>query len=109
MGGDKLARYVGDKAKQYISEISTFMDYQMDGDDQLVVFNKESEYDQSNIGIGAGEQYNTGGLNRIVGRKIIVYFDGDHEKLNQQIRMGVAQVLFEQMMYGGSITNVLRG
>jgi hypothetical protein len=109
MGGDKLARYVGEKAKQYINEISGFMDFQMDGEIQFVVFNKESEYKQSNIGLSAGDDYNTGGMNRIVGRKIIIYFDGDHEKLNEQLKLGISQILFEQMMYGGSLANVIRG
>jgi len=109
LGGDKLAAYVGDKTKEYVNEMSTFLDYSLDGEIDLVVYNKESEYAQSNLGMGDGEDYNTGGLNRIVGRKIILYFDGDHEKLNQQIRLGVAQILFQQMMYGGSITNVIRG
>jgi hypothetical protein len=107
--GDKIARYVGDKAKKYIDEISTFMDYQLDGEIEFIVFNKESEYRQSNLGLNIEGQYNTGGMNRIVGRKIILYFEGDHEKLNEQIRQGIASVLFKQMMYGGSFANVIKG
>jgi hypothetical protein len=109
MGGDKLARYVGDKAKQYLNEMSSFLDYPIDGEVDFLVYNKQSEYAQSNLGLGEGEEYNSGGFNRIVGRKVILYFDGDHEKLNEQIRLGIAQTIFEQMMYGGSITNVIRG
>lgn len=109
MGGDKIASYVGEKAKEYINEMSSFIDFQVSGDIQLVVFNKQSEYAQSNMGMGAGEQYNIGGLNRIVGGKVVLYFDGDHRSLDEQIRLGVAQVIFEQMMYGGSLTNVVRG
>lgn len=108
-GGEKLAGYVGEKAKQYINEISSFIDYQYDGEIQLIVFNKQSEYAQSNLGMGNDQQYNVGGLNRIVGSKIILYFDGDHQDLDKQIRLGVAQIIFEQMMYGGSLTNVVRG
>ncbi len=96
--GDKIARYVGDKTKKYLEEMSNFMDFQPDGGIEIMVFNKESEYRQSNLGLGQDDQYNTGGMNRIVGRKIIVYFEGDHEKLNAQIRQGIAQILFKEMM-----------
>jgi hypothetical protein len=108
IGGEKVARYVGDKAKEYISELSGLMDYQLEGGIEFVVFNKESEYKQSNLGLTAEDQYNTGGLNRIVGRKVILYFEGDHAKLNEQIRLGIAEVMFNEMMYGGSFTNVIR-
>lgn len=109
MGGDKIAGYVGEKAKQYINEISTFIDYQLSNNVQFVVFNKQSEFAQSNLGMGDGDQYNIGGLNRIVGNKVILYFDGNHRDLDEQIKLGIAQVIFQQMMYGGSLTNVVRG
>jgi Tol biopolymer transport system component len=108
MGGDKIARYVGDRAKSDIAQISQFMDYQLQSSIDFIVYNKESEYAQSNIGLSEGEQYNIGGTNKIVGHKVILYFEGDHEKLNEQIRIGIAQVMFNEMMYGGSVTNVLR-
>ena len=108
MGGDKLAQYVGTKAKEYIAKISGIMDYQLQNSIDFVLFNKESEYAQSNIGLSDGDEYNTGGMNRIVGHKVILYFTGDHEKLNEQIKLGIADVMFNEMMYGGSFTNVVR-
>jgi len=90
MGGDKIARYVGDRAKSDIAQISQFMDYQLQSSIDFIVYNKESEYAQSNIGLSEGEQYNIGGTNKIVGHKVILYFEGDHEKLNEQIRIGIA-------------------
>ncbi len=108
MGGDKTARYVGDKAKECIAQISNFMDYQLQNSIDFIVYNKESEYAQSNLGLSEDDQYNTGGVNKIVGHKVILYFEGDHEKLNEQIRIGIAKVMFNEMMFGGSVTNVLR-
>ncbi len=108
MGGDKTARYVGDKAKEFIGQLFGFMDYQLQGTIDFILFNKESEYAQSNIGLSTDEQYNTGGVNKIVGHKVILYFDGNHEKLNEQMRLGITQVMFNEMMYGGSLTNVVR-
>jgi len=108
MGGEKTARYVGDKAQEFITQMSAYMDYQLQSSIDFVLFNKESEYAQSNIGLSAGDAYNTGGVNKIVGHKVILYFDGNHEDLNKQMRLGIAQVMFNEMMYGGSLTNVIR-
>jgi len=108
MGGDKVAGYVGSRAKEIINELSAVMDYQLQNSIDFILYNKESEYAQSNIGLGTDDQYNTGGMNKIVGHKVILYFEGDHQKLDEQIRLGVAQVLFNEMMYGGSFSNVIR-
>ncbi len=108
MGGDKTARYVGEKGKEFISQLSAFIDYQLQNKIEFILFNKESEYAQSNLGLSSDDQYNTGGVNKIVGHKVILYFNGDHEDLNKQMRTGIAEVMFNEMMFGGSITNVLR-
>ncbi len=107
-GGDQIARYVGDKASGFIRQLCSFMDYQTDKPIDFIVFCKQSEFAQSNLGLPEEQQYNTGGSNHIVGRKVVVYFDGDHNKLDEQIRLGIAEVVFQEMMYGGSFTNVVK-
>ncbi|HWY99398.1 MAG TPA: hypothetical protein VNY36_09945, partial [Bacteroidia bacterium] len=84
MGGDKTPRYVGEKGKEFISQLSAFIDYQLQNKIQFILFNKESEYAQSNLGLSSDDQYNTGGVNKIVGHKVILYFNGDHEDLDKQ-------------------------
>ncbi len=107
-GEEKLAKYAGERTKNILNDVSNFMDYTPDGEFQVIVYDKESEYKQSNIGLTASEQYNTGGVIPMVGRKVVVYFEGDHRKLDEQIRLGVARVLFREMMYGGSVGNIIR-
>ncbi|HRH67488.1 MAG TPA: hypothetical protein PLU53_14385, partial [Bacteroidia bacterium] len=46
---------------------------------------------------------NTGGITKIVGNKVFLYFTGDHEKFRRQIRAGIARVLIDQIMYGGDV------
>lgn len=107
-GGDQIAKYVGEKASGFIKQICSYMDYQTDKDIDIIVYDKQSEYAESNIGLQQDEQYNTGGENRIVSRKVVVYFDGDHRKLDEQVRLGIAEVIFQEMMYGGSFSNVIK-
>ncbi len=74
----------------------------------FIVYCTQSEFAQSNIGLPEDQQFNTGGANHIVGRKVIVYFNGDHNDLDEQIRLGIAEVIFQEMMYGGSLTNIIK-
>ncbi len=106
--GRDLANYVSKSAKKQILDIEKLFDYSVEERFQFIIFNKHSDFKQSNIGLSTDEQYNTGGVTNIVGSKVILYYEGDHNKLDAQIREGVAQVLINQIMYGGSVREMLK-
>ncbi len=106
--GKDLANYVSKSAKKQITAIEKMFDYSVDNRFQFLVYNKQSDFKQSNIGLSVEEQYNTGGVTRIAGTKIILYYEGDHAKLDAQIREGIAQVVIDEMMYGGSLRQMLK-
>ncbi len=109
LGGQELAIYTGRTAEADIAEIEKLFDYRINGRFQFMIYNRLSDLKQSNIGLEGEEQNtNTGGLTRIVGNKILVYFDGDYRHFREQIRAGVAQVMINQLMYGGSIKDRLQ-
>ncbi|MFZ6053416.1 hypothetical protein [Halocola ammonii] len=107
-GGDELAQYVLRSAIKNQRELESFFDYTLNDKIQIIVYNKQSEFRQSNIGLGQENETNIGGSTRIVGSKMFVYYEGSHEKLNDQIRKGLAEVLFSQMMYGGDWKDMLK-
>ena len=106
--GKELANYVSKTAANQITAVEKFFDYQLDDRLQFIVFNKHSDFKQSNIGFASDEQNNVGGVTRIVGTKIILYYEGDHAKLDAQIRAGIAQVIIDEMMYGGNIRQMVK-
>lgn len=106
--GRDLANYVSKAAKEQMENVERLFDYSYDGKIQFICYNKQSDFKQSNIGLSTEEQYNTGGVTRIAGSKIILYYEGDHAKLDAQIRAGLAEVLIQQMMYGGNIREMLK-
>jgi len=67
------------------------------------VFNNLTDLKQSNIGLMMNEDYNIGGITHIIGSKVFIYFDGNHVNFEEQIRDGIAQILFNQMMFGGTM------
>lgn len=108
-GGRELAEFTGRTADAEIVEIEKLFDYQTEDRLQFIIFNKLSDLKQTNLGLEAETQLNnTGGVTRIFGNKILIYFNGDHQHLRQQIRSGIARVLFEQLMYGGSVKDRLQ-
>ena len=107
-GGQEIAEYVCKNAEKHISEIEKIFDYTLDDKIEFVIYNKQSEFKQSNLGLVSDEAYNVGGVTRIVGSKVILYFEGDHVKLERQMRAGIAEVLINQMMYGGNMKEMLK-
>ncbi len=109
LGGQEMATYIGRTADTDIEELEKLFDYRINGRFEFIVYNRLSDFKQSNIGLTDDEStYNTGGLTKIVGNKILLYFDGDYRHLHAQVRAGVAQVMINQLMYGGGIKDRLQ-
>jgi Tol biopolymer transport system component len=108
VGGREIAIYTAHTAKRYMEEIEKFLDHSTEEKIQFIVYNKYEEYRQSNIGLEGEAQNNTGGVTHIVGRKVFIFFDGDHRKLDEQIRAGITEVLMNDMMYGGDLKDMLK-
>lgn len=109
VGGNEIAAFTGRTAEKDLEEIERMFDYKLDGRIQFIIYNKLSEAKQSNIGLQTDDLTNNiGGTTRIVGNKVFLYFNGDHGKLHEQIRAGIARVLIDQIMFGGDIKDRLQ-
>lgn len=104
VGGKEVAGWVGKYADKEIEYVENLFDYRVNGRLQFMIYNRYSDLLQTNIGLEGDEMSgNTGGLTRVMGNKVLIYFDGSHNHLLQQIRAGTAQVLLHQLLYGGNI------
>lgn len=108
LGGKELAVFTAQVAQKNMDDLEKLFDYTIDEKIQFIIYNKLSDFRQSNIGIAVSDQFNIGGQTRLVGSKVIIYNEGDHKKLEQQIRAGIADVLMSQIMYGGNWKEKLR-
>ena len=100
--GLELGKYVAQEAEKELPSLEQFMEFTFRQRLNIVVYNSFGEMRQSNIGIGV-EWQNTGGVTKLVGNKMIVYFDGDHSHLRKQIRQGIARVMLETLLFGEDI------
>ncbi|MBL7929845.1 MAG: hypothetical protein JNL47_10305 [Bacteroidia bacterium] len=105
LGGNELAGFIGKTADEDMGDIERMFDYKISGRLQVMVFNRMSDMKQTNIGLETDEMENgnIGGVTRVIGNKVLICFDGDHNNLRSAFRAGVSRVLLEQLMYGGNI------
>jgi hypothetical protein len=100
--GLDLGKFVAQEAERQLPQIEKYLDYGLRSRINIVIYNNYGEMKQSNIGIGIDWQ-NTGGVTKLVGNKMIVYYNGDHNNLILQIRQGIAQVILQNMLFGDNV------
>lgn len=108
LGGKQLANYAADYTLKHLKEIQSKLDFDSDDKFQFIIFNKLSDLKQSNIGYISNESYNTGGVTRLIGNKIFLYFNGDYVDFERQIRAGIAEVTVNQMIYGSTLLSKIK-
>jgi len=103
--GRDLAAYTADYATEKLAEIEDFFDYTLEKRLIFVIYNKNAEYKQSNIGLATAdeENYNTGGFSRIIKNKVMLYFEGNHEAYNNQIAASITEVLINEILYNADV------
>lgn len=107
-GGRNNAIYLSQVVKKQFDELEGAFDFYVNDRLEFIVYNTHADFKQSNIGITSEESSNIGGNTRIVGSKVFLYFGGDHAKFEKQIRVGIAQIIINQMMYGGNWKEVIK-
>jgi len=99
--GAPLAEYTAKFAEKELVRIENMFDYNLDKRIIFVVYNKLSDFRQSNIGLVTGKvDNNIGGVTKVDRNKVFLYFEGDYRKLEQQISAAIAEVLINEMIYG---------
>ncbi len=107
--GKEHAEYVARSAHKSLQELELFFETELDSKLEILVFNKQSDFKQSNIGLTNEISSNIGGKNNIIGNKMFVYFEDDHTNFDKQIRASLAEVIVNKMVYRSSWKKVVRG
>ena len=107
--GQELARYTAEYADKHIKEIERSLQSNLEQKVQFIIFNNLSDLKESNIGLfNDWEYYNTGGVTRIIGGRVMLFFDGNYEHYDQQVRAGIAQVILNGMIFGTGIGSQIK-
>lgn len=103
-GGLELGKYVLQVAEQELPGIEAQVEYSLQRNVNIVVYDNYNDYRSTNIGLGT-ELLNAqgGGTTKLVNNKMVVYFDGNHANLRRQVREGIARVLLDNQLFGEDI------
>jgi len=103
--GRDLAEYTADYAMKKLEEIEDYFDYTLEKRLLFIIFNKNAEFKQSNIGLVTFEEdsYNTGGFSRIIKNKVSLYYEGDHVAYQKQIAASITEVIINEMLYNADV------
>lgn len=107
-GGQEIAKYAAVSVNRQLPMMEKRLDFQVDDKLEVIVYNNQNDFKQSNIGLSTEETGNIGGVTRIVGDKLFLYFTGSRADLDKQIRAALAELMIDQMMYGGRTRDIVR-
>ncbi len=105
VGGSNLAQFTSQIVNEKIKEYEKFFEYRFDQRLIFQVYNNLSDFRQSNLGyITGSDENNIGGTTTIIQNRAFVYFESDYRAFEEQISAVVAELIINQMLFGGSFT-----
>jgi len=105
--GRNIAEPVIQMAELYHDEIQNIMEHRTNDKLEIIVYTDITDLKQSNIGLE--ETFTSqAGETKIVGNKMFVYFDGNHNNLKVQIREGIASVYLSAMLFGDNFQEIIQ-
>ena len=105
--GRNIGQAVVQIAELDFNEIQNILEHRMNNKIEIIVYKDITDIKQSNIGIEEAF-INTGGRTKIVGNKVFVYYDGDHNHLRQSLREGIAAVYMNAMLFGSNLQEIVQ-
>lgn len=109
--GRELARFVVEQVERDIVAIEKRLGGLFPERINVILYNNFDDFDQSNIGLERPSQFsnnNHAGKVDVVGDKLAVYFNGNHNHLKEQLRRGMAQIVMERMMFGENFREIVK-
>ncbi len=104
--GKNLALYTANYVQNHLHEMEELAGFQSQAGLRFIVFNRLTDYKQSNIGYlddAAESNSNKGGITRFLDNKVFLYFEGDYLDFERQIRRGIAELLVSQAITGAKV------
>lgn len=102
-----IGRMAAQIAELEYKNIQGILEHQINAKVEIIVYADLTDLKQSNIG---SEQVflNKIEQTKVIGNKIFVFFDGNHQHLYQNIREGIATVYLEAMLFGSTLQEVVQ-
>ncbi|MBJ6110965.1 PD40 domain-containing protein [Hymenobacter sp. BT523] len=108
-GGEASARRAAEYAEKELQRITSLIGYYPYSKTTLLFYNSVGDLRQSNIGLTATLQQVNGGETPLARMsKVQIAFGGQETEFKRELSTQITQVLLNDMMYGGSLKEVLQ-
>ena len=108
-GGEGNARRAAEYAEKELQRITALIGYYPYSKTTLLFYNSVGELRQSNIGLTATQQQINGGETPLARMsKVQIAFAGQETDFKRELSTQITEVLLNDMMYGGSLKEVLQ-
>lgn len=94
VGEQDLAKYVIKACEQEHTRLSGLLDIKSKKKIDVVLYNQLSEINQTNLGASANLNENNGNFS-LPEDKMVLYFNGNHAHLDEQIRLALARIFIQ--------------
>ncbi|CAN5886016.1 hypothetical protein BH24BAC1_BH24BAC1_02600 [soil metagenome] len=106
-GGQEMARNTSEFAERELKRITSLIGYYPYSKITLILYNSIGDLRQSNIGLNQ-DPYHSGGDNLFLKNKVEIAFGGTQTEFKRDISYSLTELLLNDMMYGGSLREVLQ-
>lgn len=101
--GLNMGKYVKSIIDDEFEQMNNFFGISIRERMYFIVYNKLSEFRQSNIGLQNDNlESNIGGQFQIIKNKVFLYYQSDHPSFRKQLRKILAQLYINQALYGSA-------
>ena len=108
-GGEGNARRAAEYAEKELQRITALIGYYPYSKTTLLFYNSVGDLRQSNIGLTATQQQINGGETPLARMsKVQIAFAGQETEFKRELSTQITEVLLNDMMYGGSLKEVLQ-
>lgn len=101
-GGRELATFTAKTAEEQLNQIEKALDHRLNNKIEIICYNTLQDLKTANFGL-QDQPVNIGGVTQVSNNRFYVYFNGNHGDLVNQIKKGLAVVLINELLFGGSI------
>ncbi|WP_324672950.1 hypothetical protein [Hymenobacter sp. GOD-10R] len=107
-GGETVARRTAEYAEKELQRVTSLIGYYPYSKTTIMLYNSVGDLRQSNIGLYA-DKYQTGGETSLLRMsKVQIAFQGQQTLFKRDLSFQITRVLLNDMMYGGSLKEVLQ-
>ncbi len=106
-GGNNLAKMAGAYLEEEFDRVTDVLGYQPYSKTKIFLYNSISDLQQSNVGVNENS-FTIGGQTNFVKPQVEIAFPGTVSEFKDELLYRIVQMLINDMMFGGSITDMFQ-